>query len=863
MDKKAPLPADDDDNASLTTSLPGLSPTASIASTAAMNMHDHAVESDEPPPYSAAVAQPALVPPPLPQQPRAAPSNDATQQWSSRDPRSSSTYSLVPEERAHDDRRRRLLLVYLHGFMGNETSFQSFPAHVHNLISVLLAETHVVHTKIYPRYRSRRVIAAAAEDFSAWLTPHEGPNTDTVLLGHSMGGLVSAEVVLLHSHITQANQGPLRHRILGNLNFDVPFLGMHPGIIGSGLSSIFRPAPSPPGSPAASLAPSNAASQSSLNLTPTSSISSSMQEIPTDPNYNPSFPNDVRLPQRTGWQNAAHFITKHSKNLRQATMQVINQHIEFGSCMYDFEGLKVRYSRVRMLEDESEQARSTVVHTQGTTPRVRFANYYTASTGRPKKPKKTPDDESSVTKERVAESVVSDSAPTVMTEVDPIIYEEPIPFDTASLPPDYSDIDFTSDSESGDLDALDDLDPIETPSRSDTGFSDLSSETSERPSSPLEMPIPQLPIPPIFKPPVKPPFTKEAYKSAVKTYKHEVHDYHRAIKTYHGELQAYRKQEVRRFKAVRKKSMDSLASSIDSRKTDILARHEQRKQDFNARRAELNARVEKAKESRKQLIEMVKSRGTKVDPAALSAPSCIEATVAWHTLKADRKTLKSMDRGERKAARAIEKGERRKAKSEAKLLRKGTSTSSRSVASSSAAGDDRNASQLFWDQDQQGKGDAASTLQRSSSDASSSPQPPPTREPPPLPIRSASVATTVASREPADDNTKDKTKDEKPKKDRKFCMLPPKGANGVHDPTWVRVYMENMDEVGAHCGLFFPRGPDGNERSDSDVLEAGAIAEGSWSERYAKLVGDVAERIEGWVLEDMTMRMVMAGDEAY
>ena len=90
--------------------------------------------------------------------------------WASLDPRSSSTQSLVPSE-SGEPGRRTLLLVYSHGFLGNETSFQSFPAHVHNLLKVTLAETHVVHTKIYPRYRSRKAIEFARDDFSAWYVP--------------------------------------------------------------------------------------------------------------------------------------------------------------------------------------------------------------------------------------------------------------------------------------------------------------------------------------------------------------------------------------------------------------------------------------------------------------------------------------------------------------------------------------------------------------------------------------------------------------------------------------------------------------------------------------------------------------------
>lgn len=114
------------------------------------------------------------VPPPLP--PRASQSNEmdappsytSVMTMSSHDPRSSSTQSLVPDPTLENTGRRRILLVYVHGFMGNETSFRSFPAHVHNLVTVTLAETHVVHTKIYPRYRARYSLEQARDQFSAW-----------------------------------------------------------------------------------------------------------------------------------------------------------------------------------------------------------------------------------------------------------------------------------------------------------------------------------------------------------------------------------------------------------------------------------------------------------------------------------------------------------------------------------------------------------------------------------------------------------------------------------------------------------------------------------------------------------------------
>jgi hypothetical protein len=69
-------------------------------------------------------------------------------------------------------------------------------------------------------------------------------------------------------------------------------------------------------------------------------------------------------------------------------------------------------------------------------------------------------------------------------------------------------------------------------------------------------------------------------------------------------------------------------------------------------------------------------------------------------------------------------------------------------------------------------------------------------------------------------------KDKGPPKDRKFCNLPPKDSHGQRDPCWVRVFMEGVDEVGAHCGLFFI------------------------DERYERMVGEIAETVERWVHED-------------
>lgn len=94
--------------------------------------------------------------------------NDVRPSLGANDPRTSSTQSLKPVRSSEHSDKRRLLLIYIHGFMGDETSFQSFPAHVHHLAAALLVDSHTVHTKIYPRYRSKKNIEFARDDFSRW-----------------------------------------------------------------------------------------------------------------------------------------------------------------------------------------------------------------------------------------------------------------------------------------------------------------------------------------------------------------------------------------------------------------------------------------------------------------------------------------------------------------------------------------------------------------------------------------------------------------------------------------------------------------------------------------------------------------------
>ncbi|OJD19701.1 hypothetical protein AJ78_00324 [Emergomyces pasteurianus Ep9510] len=286
------------------------------------------------------------------------------------DSRSPSMQSLLPVD-SNRDGRRTLLLVYIHGFVGSDTSFKKFPAHVHNLLTVMLSESHVVHSKIYPRYKTRKAIEYVRDDFSYWLAPHESSDTDIVLVGHSLGGILAAEIALLGPSDPQITE-MFKHRIMGAINLDVPFLGLHPGVVTSGIGSLFRPK-------------EKKKDPRNQPFPVDSSIVEPIISTSVDPNFDPIFPNDVRLTERSQLDGALNFIFKNSNQLMGATKKYISSHVEFGLCIADYPGLKRRYKRLRELEDVDECS-SRRDGSGRLFRRIRFVNYYTAATGRIKSP---------------------------------------------------------------------------------------------------------------------------------------------------------------------------------------------------------------------------------------------------------------------------------------------------------------------------------------------------------------------------------------------------------------------------------------------------------------------------------------------
>lgn len=574
---------------------------------------------------------------------------------------------------------------------------------------------------------------------------------------------MAGEIVLLPPN-PLPNAQAFRHRILGIINFDVPFLGMHPGVISAGLGSIFKLAPDKPG--AALLTEGDgsdltAPAMTSVGNEQEPSRPSRMNTLfapPNDPNFNPAFQNDVVLPVREGWRNAWHFVNKHSEDLRQATKNLVRSHMEFGGAMADYSGLKTRYAKVRALEDENEAVRRRVLNRGRTisTPRVRFVNYYTASTGRPKKAKsQSPSSRADSSRRNSLDVPGHNSAhderqsrsrsrsPAVSIEEhhgDDIIKKENL------VPPDSEDGlqhisgEPISDSESEPETKADHLKEVEKDKAKEN--TDASSSDSEFDSSFLKQSTTtssiadtaavdsilgphfhvQMPnLPPIPHAPMEPgaldltPYPdKEARKIAQKEHDRKVKAYKQAIK-------------------------DRDSAIKDREKLEAKMRKNAAKEILKQRNADDKKREKSDKAKGKQRVIDTP------DTASIISPTTTNTT-----------TDPSPN-----------------------LTRQTTS------------------SQI----------DGQTHLSKTSTKDIASPKEP---------------------------------KPEKPKKDHKFCMLPSKNNQGERDPAWVRVFMKDMDEVGAHCGLFF------------------------LGETYERLVGDVGADIEEWVKDDMTERMVReASGEGY
>ncbi|KAL2075686.1 hypothetical protein VTL71DRAFT_629 [Oculimacula yallundae] len=172
--------------------------------------------------------------------------------------------------------KKTLVLCFIHGFKGGDDTFGGFPEHLRALVSHALPKVDV-RAIVYPKFETRGDLAECVGRFRDWLlekvidievqsstpSPTIDPSVHTILIGHSMGGIVAADTLLaitsdltISSRPSSSSKDPSNPSpnppinslmfpyISGVLAFDTPYLGISPGVVAHGAEGHYNTASS-------------------------------------------------------------------------------------------------------------------------------------------------------------------------------------------------------------------------------------------------------------------------------------------------------------------------------------------------------------------------------------------------------------------------------------------------------------------------------------------------------------------------------------------------------------------------------------------------------------------------------------------
>ncbi|PFH51273.1 hypothetical protein AMATHDRAFT_191560 [Amanita thiersii Skay4041] len=137
-----------------------------------------------------------------------------------------------------DSLKNLLIIVFIHGFKGNDETFDQFPERLRHMLAQSLS-FFAIECTVFPAYETKGDLTAAVARFVEWLTVltverEQGiaGSAKIVLCGHSMGGLLAADTVLelANSHPGKDNNA-LWPNIIACISFDTPYLGLHPSVL--------------------------------------------------------------------------------------------------------------------------------------------------------------------------------------------------------------------------------------------------------------------------------------------------------------------------------------------------------------------------------------------------------------------------------------------------------------------------------------------------------------------------------------------------------------------------------------------------------------------------------------------------------
>ncbi|KAF8962314.1 hypothetical protein BDZ97DRAFT_1121982 [Flammula alnicola] len=286
-------------------------------------------------------------------------------------------------------------LVYIHGFQGNDTTFQSFPKHLQEHLATRIPQ-HLdvtIQSSLYPTYKSVKPISYATKNFLEWLSTQ--PPGPVILMGHSMGGLLAAEAATDASNNPERYPGGRPKRIVGVVAFDTPYLGMHPHVVITGIASLLpkgddgsgdkkgksesamnvhpqvnivdekvtedwdafkkqmhvHPRHAPYASDSKStLSPSH--SQETLGSLSNLSLSPNPSSTPEASAPSPFVDRALSFIAARNDEPLVRWLRKHADEPFSAGKRWVVERFQFGICMFDPSGLKSRYTRLVEWETE-------------------------------------------------------------------------------------------------------------------------------------------------------------------------------------------------------------------------------------------------------------------------------------------------------------------------------------------------------------------------------------------------------------------------------------------------------------------------------------------------------------------------------
>ncbi|TAQ84168.1 hypothetical protein B7494_g7513 [Chlorociboria aeruginascens] len=155
--------------------------------------------------------------------------------------------------------KKTLLLCFIHGFKGGDDTFGNFPQHLSALVKNGLPKLDV-RAIVYPKFETRGDLAELQEKVidievaNHTPSPTVDPSVRTILIGHSMGGIVAADTLLALTsdqaiHSGSQDSAPAFNSFMfpyiqGVLAFDTPYLGISPGVVAHGAEGHYNTATS-------------------------------------------------------------------------------------------------------------------------------------------------------------------------------------------------------------------------------------------------------------------------------------------------------------------------------------------------------------------------------------------------------------------------------------------------------------------------------------------------------------------------------------------------------------------------------------------------------------------------------------------